>query len=228
MFEHRSLIIKFLVQTIKDMKLYYFDIYGRAESIRFLMAHAKQPLENVIVTGDSMKELKTSGKLEFGQLPMLETPEGKHLVQSWAILRYLGRRNGYYPDEPELAFKIDSTIDAVEDYLNSYFKFHFEQNEEKKAIAKENWLKMLPVWIDAIEKRISTNSNPRFIAGDKITIADFALAAIGFNMLLNEACPSYAETLPFIKDHEVLKTYANGLKEELGAHLASRPQPRPF
>ncbi len=210
------------------MKLYYFDIYGRAESVRFLLAHAKQPYENVLVNGESMKELKESGKLEFGQVPMLETPEGKHLVQSWAILRFLGRKYGYYPDEPELAYKIDSTIDAVEDYLGAYFKYQFEQNEEKKALHKENWLKMLPVWITAIEKRLSSNSNPRYIAGDKITIADFALAAVGFNMLLNEANPSYAETLPFIKDHEVLKAYANGLKEELGAHLASRPQPRPF
>ena len=60
---------------------------------------------------------------------MLETPDGKHLVQSWAILRFLGRKYGYYPKEAELAWKIDSIIDAVEDYLNIYFKYNFEQNE---------------------------------------------------------------------------------------------------
>ena len=208
------------------MKLYYFDIYGRAESIRFLLAHAKVEYENVNCGGDVMKELKESGKLEFGQVPMLEK-EGKHYVQSWAILRYLGRTYGYYPEAPETAFKIDSTIDAVEDYFGAYFKFNFESNEEKKAIFKENWLKMLPIWVAAIEKRLEANGG-KYIVGDKITIADFALAAIGFNLLLNEANPHYAETLPFIKDHEILKKYAGGLKEELGAYLASRPQPRPF
>ena len=207
------------------MKLYYFDIYGRAESIRFLLSHAKVEYENVNA-GPIMGELKESGKLDFGQVPMLEH-DGKHLVQSWAILRYLGRTYGYYPNEAELAWKIDSTIDAVEDYFAAYFKFNFESNEEKKAIFKENWLKNLPIWVAAIEKRLEANGG-KYIAGDKITIADFALGAVAFNLLLNEANPHYAETMPFIKDHELLKKYANGLKEDLGAHLSTRPTPRPF
>ena len=32
-----------------------------------------------------------------GQVPALETPEGKTLSQSQAILRFLGRKYGYYP-----------------------------------------------------------------------------------------------------------------------------------
>ena len=208
------------------MKLYYFDIYGRAESIRFLLSHAKVEYENVNA-GPIMGELKESGKLEFGQVPLLETADGHRMVQSWAILRYLGRTYGYYPNEAELAWKIDSTIDAVEDYLAAYFKFNFESNEEKKAIFKENWLKMLPIWVNAIEKRLEA-SGGKFIAGDKITIADFALAYVGLGLLLNEANPHYAETMVFIKDHEILKKYAGGLKEELAAHLSTRPTPRPF
>jgi glutathione S-transferase len=207
------------------MKLYYFDIYGRAESIRFLLSHAKVEYENVNA-GPIMADLKKD-KLEFGQVPMLETPDGKHLCQSWAILRYLGRTYGYYPNDAELAWKIDSTIDAVEDYVVAYFKYNFESNEEKKAVFKENWLKNLPMWVAAIEKRLEANGG-KYIAGDKITIADFALAYVGFGLLLNEANPHYAESLPFIKDREILKKYANGLKEDLAAHLSTRPTPRPF
>jgi glutathione S-transferase len=204
------------------MKLHYFDIYGRAESVRFLLAHAKVEYENVYETGESMKELKPL--LEFGQVPMMEV-DGKNLVQSWSILRYLGRQHGYYPQDLETAYTVDSTIDAVEDYFGAYFKFNFESNEEKKAVFKENWLNLIPVWITAIEKRLE---GKRFITGDKLTIADFALGAVGLNLLLNEANPHYAETLPLIKDREVLKKYAGNLKEELGAYLVSRPQPRPF
>lgn len=207
------------------MKLYYFDIYGRAESIRFLLSHAKVEYENVNA-GPIMADLKKD-KLEFGQVPMLETADGKHFVQSWAILRYLGRTYGYYPNDAELAWKIDSTIDAVEDYVVAYFKYNFESNEEKKAVFKEAWLKNLPMWVSAIEKRLEANGG-KYIAGDKITIADFALAYVGFGLLLNEANPHYAESLPFIKDQEVLKKYANGLKEDLAAHLTTRPTPRPF
>jgi glutathione S-transferase len=111
--------------------------------------------------------------------------------------------------------------------LNAYFKYNFESNEEKKAIHKEAWLKMLPIWVEAIEKRITSNGG-KYVAGDKITVADFALATVGFNMLLNEANPHYAESLPHIKDHEVLRNYSHLLKESLGEHLAKRPQPRPF
>jgi glutathione S-transferase len=207
------------------MKLYYFDIYGRAESIRFLLSHAKVEYENVNA-GPIMADLKKD-KLEFGQVPMLETADGKHFVQSWAILRYLGRTYGYYPNDAELAWKIDSTIDAVEDYVVAYFKYNFESNEEKKAVFKEAWLKNLPMWVAAIEKRLEANGG-KYIAGDKITIADFALAYVGFGLLLNEANPHYAESLPFIKDREILKKYANGLKEDLAAHLTTRPTPRPF
>ena len=126
---------------MKGLKLYYFDIYGRAESIRFLLSHGKIPYENVNVGNDNLlATLKDSGKLEFGQVPMLETTEGKRYVQSWAILRYLGRIYGYYPNDNLLAWKIDSTIDAAEDYFSSYFKFNFESNEEKKAAFKESFL----------------------------------------------------------------------------------------
>ena len=208
-------------------KLFYFDIYGRAESIRFLLAHAKVEYENVLINGEVLQKLKAEGKLEFGQVPLFETEDGKLLVQSWAILRFLGRKYGYYPEDPETAWKIDSTIDAVEDYLNAYFKFNFESNEEKKAIFKEAWLKLLPTWVAAIEKRITSNGG-KYVAGEKITIADFALATVGFNMLLNEANPSYADSLPFVKDHEVLRTYSHLLKESLGEYLEKRPQPRPF
>ena len=100
------------------MKLHYFDSYGRAESIRFLLFHAGIKFENVHHTPESLKELKDSGVLEFGQLPALED-EGKFYCQSWAILRFLGRKYGYYPSDPEVAWKVDSVIDAVEDYFGS-------------------------------------------------------------------------------------------------------------
>ena len=210
------------------MKLYYFNIYGRGESIRMLAAHANLPLENNYLDYDKFVRLKEEGVLEFGQVPMLTTEDGKNLCQSWAILRFLGRTHGYYPSDPENAWRVDSTIDACEDYFNIYFKMEFEKDPEVKAKLVENYLKFVPVWLDAIEKRISNNESQKFIVGSKMTIADIALAAVGFNLILNEANPNYAEVAPLIKDREVLKAYANNLKEELKEYLATRPQPRPY
>ncbi len=82
------------------IKLYYFDIYGRAEAIRMLLHHAKVEFEDVRINGETLGEMKAAGQLEFGQVPMLEH-DGKHLVQSWSILRYIGKLHGYYPDNAE-------------------------------------------------------------------------------------------------------------------------------
>ena len=211
------------------MKLYYFDIYGRAEAIRMILNHKKEPFENVLIDGAKLQELKASGVLEFGQVPMLQTDDGKQLVQSWAILRYLGRRFGYYPDDAETAWRVDSTIDAVEDFFTSYFRVHFEGDETKKEAAKAKFLSdFLPKWLDAIEKRIKNNENPNYIVGGKITIADFALAAAAFNLLLNEANPLYKDFEPIVGKYEVLKAYATHLKGELAEHLTNRNQPRPI
>ena len=97
------------------MKLYYFDIYGSAEPIRMLCSYAKLPLENVFVTGADFPELAKKGMLDFGQIPVLETEEGKFYSQPYCILRFLGRQNGFYSDDALTAFTIDSTLDSLED-----------------------------------------------------------------------------------------------------------------
>ena len=52
------------------MKLYYFDIYGRAEAIRLLLHHAKVEYVDERLKGQEFVELKP--KFEFGTVPVLE------------------------------------------------------------------------------------------------------------------------------------------------------------
>ena len=212
-----------------SIRLNYFDIYGRADFIRMLLTHAKQEFEDVRINGEQLAELKAEGKLEFGQVPMLEH-NGKHLVQSWAILRYLGKHFGYYPETSEDAWAVDSLVDACEDYFTKYFRAQFEKDETRKAQLEGEFLSWLPTWIKAIEKRIAGNADQKFAVGGKRTIADFALAAIAFNLIFNEANPHHAAVAPLAKaeDYPVLAAYLKGLKEELADYLSSRPQPRPF
>lgn len=138
------------------MKLYYFDIYGRAEFIRMLLHHTKVEFEDIRINGEKLQELKDSGVLEFGQVPLLEH-DGKQLVQTWSILRYLGKIYGYYPEDAGQAWRVDSTVDAVDDFFTQYFKLHHENDEEKKKVALENWIKFSTNWLSVIEKRIENN-----------------------------------------------------------------------
>lgn len=169
-------------------KLYYFDIYGRAEPIRMLLAHAKQEFEDNRITGEQLATLKTEGKLEFGQVPMLEH-DGKHLVQSWAILRYIGKIHGYYPDNSEEAWQVDSLLDSVEDFLGKYFRANFEKDEERKKTYENDFAVWLTTWLTAIQKRIEANSDHKYAVGNKRTIADIAFAALSFSVIFNEANP---------------------------------------
>lgn len=63
------------------MKLYYFDIYARAEAIRMLLNHAKVEFEDVRLAKEDFAKLKEEGKFEFGQVPALEH-DGKVYTQS--------------------------------------------------------------------------------------------------------------------------------------------------
>ena len=71
-------------------KLYYFDLPGKGEAIRLACAHGGFALEDIRITRDEFNAMKESGKLPFGQVPLLELPSGQCLSQSAAIMRYIG------------------------------------------------------------------------------------------------------------------------------------------
>ena len=48
------------------MKIYYFDLYARAEATRMMLSKAGVVYEDCRLTGSLWKELKESGVLEYG------------------------------------------------------------------------------------------------------------------------------------------------------------------
>ena len=67
------------------MKLYYLDMYGRAEPIRMLAYHAKIPnFEDVRFKMEEWPTQKFSGKFEFGQMPAIEVSDETGKVQYFA------------------------------------------------------------------------------------------------------------------------------------------------
>lgn len=96
--------------------LYYFDAKGRAEPMRILLAHAG------VEYTDKRLERKEWGNLKQNmpnkKVPVLELDDGMqktNLGQSGAILRFLGKKHGYYPEDPLAAHKCDYLIDCYND-----------------------------------------------------------------------------------------------------------------
>ena len=99
------------------LKLYYFDIPGKAEAIRLLCTYSNLSFEDIRLTRAQFEDLRAKNKLSFGQVPALDVNEGTILVQSAAIMRYLGKLSGLYPSDPLLAAKVDAVMDEEADLL---------------------------------------------------------------------------------------------------------------
>ena len=75
-------------------KLTYFPYRGNGEQIRLLLQEAKMDYEFEGIPQEKFHERKQ--EFEFGQVPCLNI-DGKRLVQSHAIMVYLGVKYGFYP-----------------------------------------------------------------------------------------------------------------------------------
>lgn len=172
---------------MSSVKVHYFPGYGRAEAIRMLLAHAKVDYEDVSYTGETLQAMKETGKLEFGQLPVVEI-DGKFFAQSFSILRFLGKKYGYYPEDAYDSWRVDSTIDSLGDLMNAFYKAAFAPDEEtKKSLFEAFYTTTFPKWLEVIQKRLNENTSQEYIVGDKMSIADFALASLAYSSFLNEA-----------------------------------------
>ena len=96
-------------------KLIYFDLGGRAEGIRAMLAHANFDYEDARISMEEFARLKRDKTaLPLGSLPIWQE-DGFTQAQSSSILRQLGMRLGYYHEDPMVCWKIDSIIDYMED-----------------------------------------------------------------------------------------------------------------
>jgi glutathione S-transferase len=98
------------------LKLYYFDIKGKGEPIRLLCSYAGLELEDHrFATRDEFLAMREGTRLVFSQVPMVEVDGKDILVQTSAIMRYLGKLSGLYPSDPIQAAKVDAMMDQETD-----------------------------------------------------------------------------------------------------------------
>jgi glutathione S-transferase len=205
------------IEQQPKLKLYYFDIKGKGEPIRLICAFSGLELEDYrFSTRDEFLAMREGTRLPFGQVPMLEV-DGKHnLVQSCAIMRYLGKLSGLYPTEdPLLAAKVDAAMDQETDAFTGItvltygprFGIDLTLEEKEKAYGNINET-VLPGHLKNIEKWLIA-SNTGWIAGtDDPSPADFMWYVRLTNMAENKDLSDKVKTFEdFPKIQEFIQKF---------------------
>ena len=161
-----------------NYKLYYFPLHTRGEPIRMMLAHSGLEWEDKVTTFQQWPELKPN--VPGNQLPTLELNNGTRLGQSLAIVRYIGMQHGYYPIDADEAQHVDELCDGFNDILGVVYKPHFTAPAERDTSKFFN--ETLPNYLNIIDSECARGN---FIAGEKLTIADFMVGSLYVNYFTN-------------------------------------------
>jgi glutathione S-transferase len=88
---------------------------------------------------------------------------------------------------------------------------------------KDFFAKWLPKFFEKIETRILKNKPSKYLVGDSITIADFAMLGLVYMLIKNETCPDSPKFLKEYNKHKVFKEYIEGIEPEIRDYLDQRP-----
>ena len=142
---------------------------------RWALAAANIPYESVfLITADDFSQLRASGRLTYGQVPMLEDGEGVCLSQSLTIVRHCARKGGLYGTSDIEAAKIGEVIDGIKDGRGAIVGYPFGDPREacmQLAGAAERFF-------PCFEQIIQKNNHPPFAVGAALTMADVLLAEL--------------------------------------------------
>ena len=183
----RQGLIKADGAVTRKLRLLYFDVEGKGEAIRLCCAYAGLDLEDCRINKAEFDTLKET--LPFGQLPILYCTDragNTHaMCQSAAIMRYIGKISGLYPEDPFLAARADAIIDAEIDLFTGVsvskykerFGFGFMSAMETSVVRKSLNDIVLPRHLTALENMLKNRCNDNNFMADtpEPTIADFIL-----------------------------------------------------
>ena len=167
--------------SIPQLDLVYFPLQARAECARMIMEYGGIPYNYTDCQkffGMSFAEAKESGKLPFGQLPVLQVggKDGRLIAQSGAINRYLASLVNtpghvpFVPAAPAEEAHCDMIHGAAEELvmiMPVVNRFRGEQYQTEK----ENYFRnTLPTKLQNLAKLLGTNM---FFCGSTVTYCDF-------------------------------------------------------
>ena len=170
-----------------------------------------------------MIKKKGEGIFEFGQTPMLELDDGTRLVQTSAILNYIGTLHGLTPDDPMMRYWGECTVQHKLDMIRPLFGAIIEADEHLQLKKTEDFAKGgMKMYLEQLDKRLIKG---KFICGDKLTWYDFMIFPLWTDVIENP----HQKKIDIIKEAmeelmtDKVRQYVADCKAELVDYLKSRP-----
>jgi glutathione S-transferase len=164
---------------MSDIKLTYFNVKGRGEISRLILAYAGVEYKDErIPMGNGLGNLKAS--LPYGQVPVL-TVDGEQLCQSIAIARYLANVNGLAGTTHLERAQADEIVDTVLDIVVAKAKYFFVKDPTQKAELEADFHRVAATTLGQLEARLKGRGG-QFFVGNRFTWADLMVFQVGLEM----------------------------------------------
>jgi len=184
------------------LSIKYFDIQGPAEPSRLALAIGGVPFEDVRVTFDEFKAMKSS--LPSGQLPLLEA-DGEVLTQSMAMANYCAKLAGLWPEDALAQARCDQVIQIVLQDIRERAiapTMSRELTDEDKAAKRQQLAETtLPEKLAYLESLMAPSG---FFVGAGMTVADLHVYVL-LNWLGMETLDGVPKTV--VTQHEKLAAF---------------------
>lgn len=155
--------------------LTYFDGRGHGERVRYALAAGGVAYrENLLVKRGDVDAVRP--RCAFGQVPLLEMPDGTRVVQSYAIVRFLGATAG--PQPPAGAeHKADAALEQVRDFFveAALVGFGWQADEAAKAAALDKVRAATSRYLPTFERALVAEGGRSIAGGEQPCWADFQL-----------------------------------------------------
>jgi len=178
-------------------KLLYFNLRGRAEPVRWMLAVADQPYEDTRFDKEKEWPIKKT-EVPYGKVPVLYIDEVP-LSQSVVICRYLGRQHGLIIDDVWEQAKGDEVAESVHDLLPPAAQIVYAKlagnSAQSKVLATEFFSSTLPPVLRELNKRL--DGRPWF-CGEKMTWVDIFASCYLIQLKIQN--PDSFESVPRLKD----------------------------
>ncbi|MDH5621961.1 MAG: glutathione S-transferase family protein [Gammaproteobacteria bacterium] len=150
-------------------KLTYFDFDGgRGEPVRIAFHAAGIQFEDHRISFKDFGEVRKTAR--FNALPVLEI-DGTQVTQSNAMLRYLGKQGGLYPDDDTQALYCDEAMGAAEDLSHHIGQTIGLQGDELKEAREKLVAGRLPIFLRGMDDLLKRGGG-RYFADKRLTVAD--------------------------------------------------------